>query len=317
MDMTTLVTLIAEDFELELGMPLLGRNGLNESAFLKSIGHDRWQLLERVGRVPTREIRDDFDNRLYATFCFVEMMLSPERPLSCYTENERLRFSRDLSHYGRVYLDGSYKLVNQGPFQLRCTNVFIYQLAGPQQLKMAQPENCNFEQIPELPSQPDSLDMCRAARAAGTFEGPDTNDGRLGSLAVRYQLDADRDANGAGLIYFANFVCFLDFAERALLNGLKAPADLVDARSTYWRRLGYFGNAEATDQLDITILGGIRTHGHLLSLAFDYRVHRVSDGKLILVSSARKSLVLNDAGRLWITNLDRTLPKEGDGQHTS
>jgi probable biosynthetic protein (TIGR04098 family) len=157
--MTTLQTFTAEDFELELGMPLLGRNGLNESSFLKAIGHDRWQLLEQVGGVSTREIRDDFDNRLYATFCFVELMLLAERPLSAYTENEQLRFSRDLSHYGRVYLDGSYKLVDRAPFYLRCTNVFIYQLAGPQQLKMAQPDNCNFDQIPELPSQPDSLDM--------------------------------------------------------------------------------------------------------------------------------------------------------------
>jgi probable biosynthetic protein (TIGR04098 family) len=314
--MSTLQTSAAEDFELELGMPVLGRNGLNESAFLKSIGHDRWQLLERIGGVPTREIRDDFDNRLYATFCFVELMLSRERPLSSYTENERLRFSRDLSHYGRVYLDGSYKLMDHGPFELRCTNVFIYQLAGPQQLKMAQPANCNFEQIPELPSQPDSLDVCRAAKAAGSFEGPDANNGKLGSLAVRYQLDPDRDANGAGLIYFANFVCFLDFAERALLKRLDTPADLMDARSTFWRRLGYFGNAEATDQLDITIHGGIRMHGQSLILAFDYRVHRVGDGKLILVSSARKSLALNDAARLWMTGLDSTLSKGDDGQHT-
>jgi probable biosynthetic protein (TIGR04098 family) len=317
MDMSTLQTFTAEDFEVELGMPLLGRNGLNESNFLKSIGHDRWQLLERIGGVPTREIRDDFDNRLYATFCFVELMLSAERPLSSYTENERLRFSRDLSHYGRVYLDGNYKLVDQSPFDLRCTNVFIYQLAGPQQLKMAQPANCNFDLIPELPSQPDSLDMCRTAKAAGTFDGPDANNGRLGSRVVRYQLDADRDANGAGLIYFANFVCFLDFAERTLLNDLDAPADLVDARSTYWRRLGYFGNAEVTDQLDITIRGGIRRHGEFLILAFDYRIQRASDGKMILVSSARKSLALDDAGRSWMSGIDSLLSKEDDGQHTS
>ena len=313
MDMTTLQEFTAEDFEVELGMPLLGRNGLNEAAFLKAIGHDRWQLLERIGGVPTREIRDDFDNRLYATFCFVELMLSAERALSAYTENERLRFTRDLSHYGRVYLDGSYKLADQSPFQLRCTNVFIYQLAGPQQLKMAQPENCDLKRIPELLSQPDSLDMCRAAKAAGTFEGHDGNNGNLGSLVVRYQLDPDRDANGAGLIYFANFVCFLDFAERALLNRLETPANVVDARSTYFRRLGYFGNAEASDQLDITIRGEAGTHGQFLVLAFDYQVQRVSDGKLILVSSARKSLALNDAGRLWIYSLRRPHSKENGG----
>jgi hypothetical protein len=37
---------IAEDSTLELGMPHLGRIGLNENALLKSIGHDRWQMME-------------------------------------------------------------------------------------------------------------------------------------------------------------------------------------------------------------------------------------------------------------------------------
>lgn len=305
-------TSTAEDFTLELGMPHLGRIGLNENALLKSIGHDRWQMLEKMGGVRTHEIRDAFDNRLYATYCFVELALSPERPLSYYNENDRLCFSRDLSHYGRIYFDGRYQLTNGGPFGLRCTNVFIYQLAGPQQLKMAQPENCDFDRIIELPSQPDSLDICRAAKATGTFQGPDSNPGNLGSDEVKYQLDPDRDANGAGLIYFANFVCFLDFAERALLNDVDAPEDMVDARSTYWRRLGYFGNAQSTDRLQIMIQGGVRVlDNRIVSFAFDYRVSRASDGKLILVSSSRKSAELNDAAQTWINTLTKQ-PSRGD-----
>src|SRR5580704_10114414 len=160
----------AKEVALELGMPHLGRAGLNESSLLKWIGHDRWKMFEQVSGVPTHEIRDAFENRLYATYCFVELQLSPERPLSAYDENDWLHFSRDLSHYGRIYLDGHYTLTNGGPFAVRCTNVFIYQLAGPQQLKMAQPENCDFDRIVELSSQPDSLDLCRAAKAEGTFE---------------------------------------------------------------------------------------------------------------------------------------------------
>lgn len=304
----------AENFALELGMPHLGRVGLNENALLKAIGHDRWQMLEQTGGVRTHEIRDAFDNRLYATYCFVEIDLTPERPLSYYNENDRLCFSRDLSHYGRIYLDGRYQLTNGGRFELRCTNVFIYQLGGPQQLKMAQPENCDFDRIVELTSQPDSLDMCRAAKAEGNFQGPDPNPGNLGSREVEYQLDPDRDANGAGLIYFANFVCFLDFAERALLKDVHAPDDLVDARSTYWRRLGYFGNAQSTDRLQITIKAGVRVlDDRFVSFAFDYRVSRTSDGKMILLSASRKSAPLNDAARQWLSTLAQNLPGETHG----
>ena len=295
----------AEHFTLELGMPLLGRSGLSESPLLKLIGDDRWQEITRLGGVSTSKIRDAFDNRLYATFCFVELSLTPERPLSFYDENDLLNFSRsDLSHYSHMYLDGKYVLAEGGPFEIRCTNVFIYQLAGPQQLKMAEPENLNFDSMPELPAQPDSLNLCRAAKAEGTFQQMDSRHADLGSRLVTYVIDPDRDANGAGLIYFANFVCFLEYAERALLNDCQMPSHLIDARSTYWRRLGYFGNAQVTDQLQIQISGraGVLDDSHLL-LSFDYRVNRASDGKMILISSSRKSAKLDDAGREWVRNL--------------
>ncbi len=296
-----------EFYTLELGMPLLGRAGLNESALLKLVGHDRWETLCRLGGVKSSEIRDAFDNRLYATYCFVELALSPERPLSSYDENDILQFDRnELSHYSRVYLDGKYSLINGGPFEIRCTNVFIYQLAGPQQLKMAQPENLNFDAMNELPEQPDSLAMCRAAKNESTFQAFDPSHTDLGTRVVTYAIDPDRDANGAGLIYFANYVCFLDYAERAMLSDLQLPAHLIDARSTYWRRQGYFGNAQVTDQLQIQITGraGILNDSHLL-LSFDYRMNRVSDGKMILVSSARKSAKLDDAGREWFAQVTK------------
>jgi probable biosynthetic protein (TIGR04098 family) len=294
-----------EDLVLELGMPMLGRSGLNESALLKLIGDDRWRTLARLGGTPASQIRDAFDNRLYATFCFVELALAPDQPLSEYDEDDCLRFSRsDLSHYSQIYLDGKYELQNRGPFEIRCTNVFIYQLAGPQQLKMAQPENVEMAALSELSSQPDSLNFCRAARDTGTFLPAEESGADLGSCEITYALDPDRDANGAGLIYFANFVCFLDRAERALLSACNMPDHLIDARSTYWRRMGYFGNAPVTDQLQIRVSARatIWRDSHLL-LTFDYRCTRCSDGKMILISSSRKSAKLNEAGRDWIANL--------------
>ncbi len=121
---------------------------------LKLVGNDRWQELARLGGVRASQIRDAFDNRLYATFCYVGLALSPDRPLSCYDEDDSLHLRRSpLRHYGRVYLDGTYDLVGC-PFEVRCTNVFIYQLAGPQQLKMAQPDNLGFDGFVERGNNP-------------------------------------------------------------------------------------------------------------------------------------------------------------------
>lgn len=290
----------------ELGMPHLGRHNLNENSLLKVIGHDRWRIIEEAGKIKSSNIRDEEHNRLYATFYFVELELSPERPLSFYGENQQLSFRADLSHYERVYIDGRYALADGGPFRIRASNVFIYQLAGPSKLAMAPPANMCFDTIPALESQPDSLDLCRSAKKAGRFFDGMPQEHSLGSREIAYELDPDRDMNGAGLVYFANFVCFMDYAERHFLSELKMPDSLLDARSTYQRRIGYFGNAKEHDRLNITIAASLLPlEANLLSMKFDYRLCRSSDGKEIAVSSARKVARPDNDGAEWVNKVIR------------
>jgi hypothetical protein len=47
--------------------------------------------------------------------------------------------------------------------------------SAPQQLKMAQPENLNFDGMQELQAQPDSLGLCREAKNLGAFQSSDFN----------------------------------------------------------------------------------------------------------------------------------------------
>ncbi len=289
---------------LELGMPHLGRNNLSEDALFKVIGHDRWRMIEEAGRVKSADIRDEEFNRLYATFYFVELALSPERPLSFYGENHQLHFRSDLTHYERVYLDGRYVLTNGGPFSIRASNVFIYQMAGPSKLAMAPPANMSFDAIPQLESQPDSLDLCRAGKESGTFLEGVNEDLLLGTREVIYHLNPDRDMNGAGLVYFANFICFLDHAEREFLKEFDIPETLLDLRSTYWRRIGYFGNAKSSEKLHINITARVRpVNPKVLFMDFDYRLRRSSDGKEIVISSARKVAPLDGEGTKWLSQL--------------
>jgi probable biosynthetic protein (TIGR04098 family) len=244
-------------FSLELGMPHLGRNNLSESALFRAIGHDRWKQIEKTGGTRSALIHDDTGARLYATFFFLEIDLPREMPLSAFGENCTMRFATDLAQYAKVYLDGRYVLADHPEFGVRASNVFIYQERGPAKLSLAEPANLDFSQIPELPEPPDSLDLCRQARVRRTFFESAPGDVPLyeGEREFVYQIDADRDLNGAGLVYFANFISFLDLAERRILTTLEVPmpAQLLDARSTYCRRIGYFGNAQSTDRLHIFV----------------------------------------------------------------
>jgi probable biosynthetic protein (TIGR04098 family) len=288
---------MTSEFTFELGMPHLGRNNLSESALFKAIGNDRWKQIQTAGKVPTALIQDDAGSRLYATFFFLEVNYTPEHPLAAHGENETIQFSTDLSHYGQVYLDGRHCLTAAPEFWVRSSNVFIYQERGPSKLSMSIPANMDFSEIPELPTQPDSLTLCRLARSRGSFFDPEPDDVDVfaGEREFVYRLDADRDLNGAGLVYFANFISFLDVAERGVLANLEheIPPTVLDARSTYRRRVGYYGNAQSTDSLKIRVKTRMRAlpsaqHGRVIDMGFDYRITRASDEKEILISSARK-----------------------------
>jgi probable biosynthetic protein (TIGR04098 family) len=284
-------------FSLELGMPHLGRNNLSESALFKAIGNDRWKQIEERGGVPTSLIRDDAGSRLYATFFFLEINYAPDHPIAAHGENDVVEYLTDLTHYGKVYLDGKYRLGSNPELWIRASNVFIYQERGPSKLSMSVPDNMSFEHIPELEAQPDSLMHCRRARPTGSFLDREADDVDLyeGEREYVYQLDEDRDMNGAGLVYFANFVTFLERAERGVLAELRhrIPAEALDARSTYRRRIGYYGNAQATDRLHVFVKSRARavqgaSGQQLLDLGFDYRIRRESDDKEVLISSSRK-----------------------------
>lgn len=283
--------------ELELGMPHLGRNNLSESILFKEIGHHRWKTIEALARAPSSEWRDNLGARIYATFYFVEVGCPRERPLSWYGENRVLRFESDLAHYGKTQLDGQYRLEGEGGMFVRACNVFVVQDDGPSSLRITPPQNLDYSQIRALAAQPDARQMCRRARDCGSFFEPEDDDVPLfdGRRAFRYQLDPDRDLNGAGLVYFANFIAFLDQAERRVLGeGSSAlPLEILDLRSTYRRMIGYYGNARSSDALTIELRARARLADgnpgeRLLDLGLDYTVTRVSDDRLIVVSSARK-----------------------------
>jgi probable biosynthetic protein (TIGR04098 family) len=294
----------------ELGMPHLGRNNLAESALFKVIGHDRWTRIQDLGGVPTAKIFDDAGSRLYATFFFLELHLSPEVPLSAFGENDAVELEPDLTHYGKVYLDGRHVFKTHADHWIRSSNVFIYQERGPSKLSLSVPATMDFARIEELDAPPDSLDMCRQAKASGAFFEPFADDVPLyeGFREFLYKIDIDRDLNGAGLVYFANFVSFLDLAEREILSSLSdpVPPELLDSRSPYQRRTGYYGNAQATDRLHIAVsartrLIRSRENATLLDTGLDYRVRRSSDDKLILISSCRKvaHVVPGTEGESW------------------
>src|ERR1700741_3897931 len=86
--------------DLEIGMPLTGRNNLAETPLLQYLGDQRWRHVSDLIGLPSRDIVDEAGERLYATFFYVEIEFPEGRPMSSFGENDRFTVMSSVARYG-------------------------------------------------------------------------------------------------------------------------------------------------------------------------------------------------------------------------
>jgi len=287
-----------------LGMPHTQAGGLNESALLAYAGDLRWRDLCAATGVAASEQRDAEGHRVYASFYYVEIGGFPPSGLAAFGPDDRLEVVSTLTRYGRSMLDGLHRLYPAGTLPdplpdplpdapwVRLSNVFVREARGPEDLRVTTPVTGNLDAVPPSPTEPDSYRAIRKARAHGSFEDAPVGATPLweGAHRVAYRIDPDRDINGVGLVYFANYVAFTDVAERRALEeagGLSPTA--LDGRRTLRRRLGFYGNAERHDELLVDVQA-VRLPDAPDRLLLHHQVRRRTDDRLIAVSTVEKRL---------------------------
>ncbi|MEN3942449.1 LnmK family bifunctional acyltransferase/decarboxylase [Prosthecobacter sp. SYSU 5D2] len=304
-------------YPLEIGMPLTGRNNLGETAILKLIGDLRWRHVNFFSKVPSKLLCDDTGERLYATFFYVEANFSESAPLSSFRENDELHIVSSLKSSGGSVLDG-YHWLFHGPMQnppadpsaqgvpyFRTSNIFVKMLQGAQWLKKSKPCQPGMARIPQMEGAPDSAEMCRQADENNGF-GPIPQDWLTlseGPVEIFYDIVPDRDLNGAGLLYFANYPQILDIVEREVLQKkLPLPFEetTVDRRTVVRRQSAYLSNASQSDRLRIHVtvaaenpfipLAGRpeKPEERSIHLWLNFVMWRCSDDRKMMVSTVRK-----------------------------
>lgn len=291
---------------LQLGMPHTRFHALSESALFAHAGDLQWAALGEATGVPASRQRDAEGRPVYASFTFVELAGFPPEGLAVFGPDDRLEVVSSVGRFGRTMMDGIHRLYRAGDLpdalsetlpdapRVRLSNVLVGLGSGADDLRISTPVNADIERLPSLDEEPDSYRTIKLARQSGHFfDAPGGAESLWpGSRRIVYELNPDRDVNGVGLIYFANYVVFTDFAERRALADVGGiEADRIDRRVTVRRRIGYYGNAQPSDRLEIEVEGTRLPGGNLL---FHHRLRRTSDDRLIGVSSVEKHLEGSD-----------------------
>lgn len=285
------------DTEWQLGMPHTAARAMSEVALLAHAQDLSWKEIARLTGCPASRQLDAEGHEVYASVFFVD--LDAPTGLSVFGPDDCVHVRGTLGRYGASILDACHELAPAGvasaasSIRLRMSFVLVALGSGPDDLRVATPVNAPVDRIPALEREPDSYRIVRAARAAGTLLSPAIESTPLWRepFSRVYPINPDRDLNGVGLLYFANYVAFLDAAERdALREAAGLSPTQLDGRVTVLRRIAYYGNARSSDRLQITVeahaLDGLATG----RLRVQHRVHRESDGRLIALASAERRL---------------------------
>jgi len=285
-------------------MPHTQMGGMSEVALLAHVGDLRWRDLGVATGVSPSEQRDADGHTVYASFYFVGLDGFPPEGLGVFGPDDEIEVVSTLERFGRSMLDGEHHLYRAGtlPDELppelppappvRLSSVIVREGRDMDDLRITSPANADLERIPVSSVEPDSYRVIRQARQSGRFGEAPPGARALwdGAQTLRYPIDADRDVNGVGLVYFANYVAIMDWAERRALvaSGGYAPSAL-DGRRTRRRRIGFYGNALRHDTLDVEV-EALLLAADEPTLLLHHRIRRQGDGRLIAVSSAEKVL---------------------------
>jgi probable biosynthetic protein (TIGR04098 family) len=297
-----------DQYDLVLGLPHTNFAGLADHLLLAYAGHFQWTSIARAIGKPLSHLRTLAGGEVYATFYFIEEEFPAGRPISSFRLDDALRFAVSLRAFknmaveGQIVFDIAERLAptlaalgenapgpearSRHPY-IRFGNIFITPEGGNSQLRVAPPANADFSGLPVLPNAENPYHLTKAAELSGEL-GLITNAWRpLDSRAEsesRYQIDPDRDTNGAGLVYFANYIAFMEAAER------RAIGDRVGPRALQRRRVAYYGNVSVDDAIRTRVSLFVHEDNADV-LGIRYAVSREHDGRLICRSEAIKVLL--------------------------
>jgi probable biosynthetic protein (TIGR04098 family) len=124
-----------------------------------------------------------------------------------------------------------------------------------QALSEVVPPSFVIADLPRLPNQYSPRTLVGRARGAGGFCTPAPAGFAVAGpgRSFRYALDAARDINGAGLLYFAAYFSIFDTALLRLWRALGRSDEQFLQRWVIDQKLGYFGNADPGAVFTITV----------------------------------------------------------------
>ena len=301
-------------YPLTIGLPQTNYRRFAEVRMLMEAGNFFWWALgEAIGR-PVAQLRSATGQPVYATISFLEERFPDDRGLGSFGLDDRLRFLVGLRAAGPLAVEAHVVFDREHVFsaredpevwwgssppvhpQVRFVSVFASPVADGAPWQLAMPTNAILKTLEPMPHDANPLQLARSAHTTGrlglvpeAWVGPDRDE----AVTVAYTIDPDRDTNAAGLVYFANYIAFIEAAEREALRASMPGRDAwtereLAGRHLQGRRVAYYGNVSSTERLVLAV-SRFASEVDPQPIGLRTRVSRARDGSLVCLSEALMS----------------------------
>lgn len=148
------------------------------------------------------------------------------------------------------------------------------------------PHDFTYADLPRLPNRFSPRTLVGRARHAGSFCAPGPPGFTVAGeeRSFTYALDAVRDINGAGLVYFASYFSIFDTALLRLWRGLGRSERQFLQRRVIDQKVGFFGNADLGSLFTVTARRWQNLADPLSEIA-DLELRESTTGRLLAVAA--------------------------------
>lgn len=290
-DLTHTKEFSPEAFDLsrsyKLNMPQMNVSGLSEYWYLKEIGDMHWRMIASSLGVPSDQILDTENRRLYATF--VRIKYTSTNNFFDFRENDQINLRSEMGRFGSFFLtDSSLQSIDKMIKAELVTN-FVARGGDNSSLFKSVPAEevkVQLKNYTEIPSLIENYHLVRKNQVQTiTFEKLSFTISDKALFETNYKLDPYHDINGVGLLYFAAYPHIYDVGEREFMNTKSLPKDWAFYSSTEGRDIFYLGNADLNENLKYRLLDFREENNSFYFLA---ELIRMSDNKRVSLCISKK-----------------------------
>lgn len=235
----------------EIRMPQMAINALSENWLLKEIGDIHWDLLSEGLEQKSSEFKDEYGNRLYATFVRINFSIIP---LNRFKENDILIFQSEIKRFGNnTYFTNVIGNSSENILDANLMTSFTQRQQNDNSKILKTDPKEKLNGIEQLIFTPEFFNQYRLLKKNLLEELKFKNTSFYLSNEIissdNYSINPYYDINGVGLLYFASYPIISDKCTADYLRTLDKINDYESAYSTIYRDIFYFANCNAGDHV--------------------------------------------------------------------